>query len=145
MRRPQPDPFDLSDPVPAASAMARVALIHAVRRIAVGGLHDAYAANTMFATFGLGFRRPLVLLRALMAELARVSQRSIAVGPCCCHRLTDAEFRLLGAIAIAAGDPAAAEAELAALAGVRHCPAALSAAVALSTACYDLGRPLARC
>lgn len=140
---PKSDPVDLPALVRARPAPGRTALLHAIRCIATGGLHDAHAANTMFATFGLGFRRPLVLLRALMAELARVAQRSIAVGPCCCPRTTPAEARLLGAIAIAVDEPGLAEAELSALAGARHCPAALSAAVALSAACADLGRPVA--
>lgn len=140
MIEPRPDPVRLQPRTPAADVGA---LLYAVRRIASGGLHDAFAANAMLGAFGIGFRRPLVLLRAVMAELARVSTRTIPVAPCCCPRMTDAEGEMVAAIALAARDPGAAHSRFARLAGVNDCPAVLSSAAALAQAFADLGRPLA--
>ena len=42
----------------------------------------------MLGAFGRSYRRPLVLMRAMMLELARASSRKILVAPCCCARMT---------------------------------------------------------
>jgi hypothetical protein len=119
-------------------------LLFAVRRIAMEGLNDALAANTFLGLFGLAYRRPLVLLRALMAELARSSQRSILVAPCCCLGLTDCEALLLDAIAVAPGDQHGAAERLIELTATGDCLGALTTAHALGQAFEDLGRPLSR-
>jgi len=51
------------------------------------GLNDASAASAFIGLFGLSYRRPLVLVRALMAETARVSARTISLAPCCRGRM----------------------------------------------------------
>ncbi len=61
---------------------ARIALF-AMRRMGANGLADARAAHTLFTAFGQSFRRPLVLLRALMADLAGTASGTIAIAPCC--------------------------------------------------------------
>jgi hypothetical protein len=117
-------------------------LLFALRRIAAGGLNDAHAANAMLGMFGLSFRRPLVLLRALMAEMSRVSNRKVLVAPCCCPRMTGAEGVLLAAVMSAVSDPHGAHEALGQLLGVENCLGALSSAQALGQAFEDLGRPL---
>lgn len=118
-------------------------LLFAIRRMALGGLDDAYAAHAMFTTFGRGFRRPLVLLRATMAEVSRVSAPALMIAPCCCPRITADERGLMTAIAEARVRPAAAHDRLAGLLRLHHSPAAAETARALSDAFADLGHPLA--
>jgi hypothetical protein len=117
-------------------------LIYAIRKIAVGGLNDAFAAHAMLSLFGSRSRRPLLLLRALMAELARVSRRQLVVGPCCCPRATLAEAELLLVISLACERPAFVHARLCQLLAVEHALGALSSAQAVDQACADLGHPL---
>jgi hypothetical protein len=117
-------------------------LLFAMRRMAMGGLNDAHAAHALFSAFGGSHRRPLVLLRALMAELARSSRNRIMVAPCCCGRMTHGEAMLMGAIGIAAEDPRRAHSRLAMVLGTSDCLGALSSAQALGQTFEDLGRPL---
>lgn len=130
-----------------ASAQARL-LLFTVRRIAAGGLDDAHAASALLMHFGLGFRRPLVLLRALMAELSRVSRRTLALAPCCCHRITADEAILLQIVETALCDPRGAHARIGVMLGIgvgaTDCLGALTSAQALSSAFADLGWPLDR-
>jgi len=116
--------------------------LNAVRRIGIGGLGDAYAASMMMGAFGLSFRRPLVLMRALMAETARASQRSIMIAPSCCCRMTVAESILLGAVAIAREEPFAAHQRICQLCGIENAIGILSSAQAVAQAFADLGRPI---
>ncbi|HEX8445271.1 MAG TPA: DUF6628 family protein [Sphingomonas sp.] len=117
-------------------------LLFALRRMAAGGIDDAYAASAMLNIFGRGFRRPLVLLRATMAEVSRVSARALMIAPCCCPRTTADEHGLMTAIAHSRTDPRAGHGRLAALLAVRHCHTAAETARALADAFTDLGRPL---
>lgn len=117
-------------------------LLFGIRRIASAGLNDAHAASAFIGAFGLGFRRPLVLLRALMAEMSRVSNRKVIVAPCCCPRMTEAESVLIGAVTFAILDPHQAHRALTRALGVENCLGALSSAQALGQAFEDLGRPL---
>lgn len=117
-------------------------LLFALRRMASAGIDDAYAANAMLNFFGRGFRRPLVLLRATMAEVSRVSARALMIAPCCCPRSTADEHGLMSAIALSHTDPRAGHDRLAALLKIRHCYTAGETARALSDAFTDLGRPL---
>ena len=63
-------------------------VLRIVRRMAAHGLRDAQAALLAIDGFGQGFRRPLVLLRAFVAELAQCSHRRIIVAPSCALRMT---------------------------------------------------------
>ncbi len=117
-------------------------LIYSIRRMAEGGLKDAFAANAMLSLFGARSRRPLLLLRALMAEMARSSQRQITLAPCCCMRTTSAEAELLMIIGTALDRPRFAHARLCSLLGVEHNLGVLSSAQALAQAFADLGRPI---
>lgn len=131
----------LPHPIPV-EANARL-LLFSMRRVAANGLDDAHAAHAMLCAFGMSFRRPLVLLRALMAEASRIAHRRILVAPCCCPRMTDAEATMLATIQLSRMDPNAAHRDMAALLGVHNCLGALSSAQALAQAFDDLGKPLA--
>ena len=122
-------------------ANARLALF-AMRRRGAHGLADARASHAMFTTLGQGFRRPLTLMRALMAELASIAAGTIAIAPCCCPRMTPAESTLLTVLARVDTAPAAAQLLMADLLGVRRVESVLMAAAALSAAFADEGRPL---
>jgi len=128
--------------MPADLGRAGEVLLFAIRRSAVGGLRDAHAAQAMLGLFGLSHRRPLILLRALMAELARASARSIVVAPCCCPQMTAGEAALLRAISTATDDATTARSSLAEVLGTDDCLGAVVTAQALGQAFQDLGRPL---
>lgn len=117
-------------------------LLQAVRRIGVGGLNDAYAASLLMGAFGMSFRRPLVLVRAMMSELARASNRSIMIAPSCCCRMTIAEMLLLRILSEAREDPRRAHGLIGELCGVEQAFGILSSAQAVAQAFDDLGRPI---
>ncbi len=142
MRPPEPSPVLLPHAVPASPY--RRLLLFAIRRMAAGGIADAHAANAIFTGFGLGYRRPLVLLRALMAELSRVSTVRLTVAPCCCPRMTGDEAMLLDLIAEAPLRPEHVHDALSGLLHVRSCLGALTSAEAVASAFADLGMPLDR-
>ena len=120
---------------------ARIALF-AMRRMGAHGLHDARAAHALLTSFGQAFRRPLVLMRVLMAELAATSSGTIAIAPCCCGRMTAAENAMLTILARAETAPETALLLMADLLGVRRVDAVLASAVALAMAFADEGRPI---
>ena len=120
---------------------ARLALF-AMRRIGAHGLADARAAHALFTGFGQSFRRPLVLLRALMADLAATATGPIAIAPCCCARMTQAEAAMLTVLARVETAPDAARLLLADLLGVRRADGVLASAAAVAMAFADEGRPV---
>lgn len=123
-------------------ANARVALF-AMRRMGAYGLADARAAHAMFTTFGERFRRPLILMRALMSDMAATSASPIAIAPCCCARMTSAESALLTILARAETAPETARLLMADLLGLRRIDGVLASATALAVAFADEGRPIA--
>jgi len=125
-----------------ACANARI-ILFAMRRMGANGLADARAAHVMFTAFGQGFRRPLVLMRALMAELASSAAGTIAIAPCCCARMTPAEAALISIVARIESTPDTARLLTADLLGVRRVENVLMAAGAVATAFADEGRPVA--
>ncbi len=125
-----------------ACANARIVLF-AMRRMGANGLADARAAHVMFTAFGQGFRRPLVLMRALMAELASSAAGTIAIAPCCCARMTPAEAALISIVARIESAPDTARLLTADLLGVRRVENVLMAAGAVATSFADEGRPVA--
>lgn len=120
---------------------ARLAL-YAIRRMGAHGLADARAAHALFTGFGRGFRRPLLLLRALMAEVAATSAGTVQIAPCCCPRMTPAERAFLTVIARAELEPEAASFLLSDLLGHRRVGGVLAAAAAVAAAFADEGRPV---
>ena len=119
----------------------RLALF-AIRRIGAHGLSDAHAAHAMVNGFGEGFRRPLVLMRAMMADIATSGTGTVAIAPCCCARMTTAESALLTILARAETMPETARLLLADLLGVRRVDGVLATATLLAAAFADAGRPI---
>jgi hypothetical protein len=124
-----------------AAAPARLALF-AIRRMGAHGLADARAAHAMVTAFGQGFRRPLVLMRTLMAELASTAQGTISIAPCCCPRMTPAEEALLAVMTRVETAPETARFLAADLLGVRRVENVLMAAAAVAAAFADQGHPI---
>ena len=120
---------------------ARLALF-AMRRMGAHGLADARAAHVLFTAFGQGFRRPLVLMRALMADLAGTAAGTIAIAPCCCSRMTHAEAALLSVVARVETRPDNARLLLADLLGIARVDGVLASAAAVAAAFADEGRPV---
>lgn len=120
---------------------ARVALF-AMRRIGAHGLNDARAAHAVFTAFGESFRRPLMLLRGLMVDLATAASGTIAIAPCCYNRITHAEAALLTILARVEGQPDSARLLMADLLGIRAVGGVLASAAAVAIAFADEGRPL---
>jgi hypothetical protein len=117
-------------------------LLFGIRQMGAGGLNDAAAAHAFVTAFGRDFRRPLVLLRSLMAEMSTASAGPIQIAPWCCARMTAAESATIEIIARAPYDPARARLLLADLLGVRQVDGVLATAHALANAFADLGLPL---
>jgi hypothetical protein len=144
-RTPLPCPTDhaaiLPYPLPR-DTMQRFTLF-ALRRMAVHGIRDAHAASSFIASFGLHFRKPLVLMRAFIVELAQVAHGRIVVAPCCAPRMTEDEARIVGILATAASNPDCARQHLERLAGTRCTGGTLATAAAFNDAMAQHGRPLA--
>nr|MBA4770762.1 hypothetical protein [Sphingobium sp.] len=133
-------PLDLPRPMPGG--YGNRLFLFVMRRMASSGVNDAHAANAMLGAFGRSYRRPLILMRAMMLELARVSSRKILVAPCCCARMTADEGLLMQAAGIALRDPNSAYERVSALLGNDHALGALTCLQAVAQAHADLGRPL---
>jgi hypothetical protein len=140
MRHMKPSTALLPHAAPASPY--RRLLLFGIRRMAAGGIADAHAAHAFFTGFGMGYRRPLILLRALMAELSRVSAARLSVAPCCCARMTRDENILLKSMALAQAEPRTSHDVLRRLLHVRSCLGVLSSAQAVAGAFADLGMPI---
>lgn len=116
--------------------------LFAIRRMGANGLADAHVSHAFVGAFGEGFRRPLVLMRALMADLAATSDCPIAIAPCCCSRMTSAESALVTVLCRAETAPDSARLLLADLLGVRRIDGVLASAMAVAQAFADAGRPI---
>lgn len=117
-------------------------LLFGIRQMGAGGLSDAAAAHAFVTAFGRDFRRPLILLRSLMAEMSTASAGPIQIAPWCCARMTAAESATIEIIARAPHDIPRARVLLADLLGVRQVDGVLATAHALANAFADLGLPL---
>jgi len=140
MAHGETSPIDLPRPMP--TGYGNRLFLFVMRRMASAGVNDAHAANAMLGAFGRSYRRPLVLMRAMMLELARASSRKILVAPCCCARMTADEGMLMQATGEALRDPNAAYEQLTDLLGNDHALGALTCMQAVAQAHADLGRPL---
>ncbi len=134
----------IANPLPFAAPVigADQLLLYTIRRMGAYGLHDAAATNAMLGVFGMAYRRPMIMLRAFMAETARGADKKILIAACCCARMTIDEARLIEAIATAMEDPRGSSLLLRQAMGCNQDVGALSAAQAVCAAFEDLGRPL---
>jgi hypothetical protein len=139
-----PSPAQLTATLPMLQPEdpGRRLLLFGIRQLGAHGLADASAANAFVIAFGKGFRRPLILLRTLMADMARVSAEPIQIAPWCCPRMTGAEATLLAAIGRAPANPSAAEMLFADLLAVREAGSVCTTAILLCDSFADLGLPL---
>lgn len=133
-------PLDLTREMPGG--YGNRLFLFVMRRMASAGVDDAHAANALLGAFGRSYRRPLVLMRAMMLEFARMSSRKIMVAPCCCARMTTDEALMVRATGEALRNPQAAYDHVSALLGNDHALGALTCMQAVSQAHADLGRPL---
>lgn len=117
-------------------------LLYCIRRMGAHGMHDAHAANAMLGMFGMSYMRPLVMLRAFIAETVRTSQRRINIAGCCCPRMTLDEARLLDALCSSERDIRNAALQLRTVLGTADSLGALGAAQAVQSAFADLAHPL---
>lgn len=117
-------------------------LIFAFRRMGAHGLNDAHAAQALMEGFGAGFRRPLMLLRAMMADVAGSATCAIAIAPCCCRRMTHAERAILTIVARAETAPESARLLLTDLIGLRQPDGVLASITVVAQAFADAGRPI---
>lgn len=138
----------LDAPTPAPLHIARLEApalritLLLVRRMAAHGIDDAHATQAAFGFFGLGYRRPLILLRAMLVEMARASNRRIRISPCCHFRMTEDEAMLIQTITLARPLEMTAHQSMSMLlGGANHLPA-LSAAMAYHDAMEDMGHSL---
>lgn len=132
--------LDLTRPIPGG--YGNRLFLYVMRRMASAGVNDAHAANALLGAFGRSYRRPLILMRAMMLELARTSSRRIKIAPCCCARMTNDEAMLMEAIGGAIRSPSEAFDQLVQLLGNDHALGALTCLQAVAQAHDDLGRPL---
>lgn len=137
---PQPQRPVLDEPVP--HTIGSRLFLFAIRRMASGGVNDAHAANALLGSFGKSYRRPLILMRAMMLELSRVSNRKIMVGHCCCTRITSDEARLTRAMGVGLREPQKAFDDLSALLASPAVLGALTCAQAVAQSYMDLGCPI---
>jgi hypothetical protein len=141
---PAPHPTTLAASLPSpmpGDPNARL-LLFAIRRLGAHGLNDAHVANAVFQAFGESFRRPLLLLRTMMADLAHTATCPIAIAPCCCMRMTGSEATMLTIVARAETAPRVAHLLLGDLIGVRRPDGVLASVTALAQAFADAGRPI---
>ena len=120
---------------------ARIVLF-AFRRMGAHGLQDATATTLLMQAFGESFRRPLVLMRAMMADLAHAATCPITIAPCCCARMTVSETAILTILVRAESAPDSARLLLGDLIGVRRPDGVLASMTLLAQALADAGRPI---
>lgn len=117
-------------------------LLFGIRQLGAHGLGDAAAAHAFITAFGKGFRRPLLLLRTLMAEMSAASAGPIQIAPWCCARMTASEGGLIEVIASVERDCERARLLLSDLLGIRRVDSVLATAQALANAFADAGMPV---
>ena len=137
-------PITLANALPAAMPADPAArpLLFGFRRMGAHGLDDARAAHAFLSAFGEGFRRPLTLMRAFMADCAGAATAPISIAPCCCARVTPAELAVVAALARVEARPDSARLLLSDLLCVRRSDGVVASAAALAAAFADAGMPI---
>jgi len=148
MTAPFPSPLaDLPAADPRVSGHCRMdgprlLFLRTARLMAIGGANDARAASVMMGWFGRNYRRPLVLVRALMLEMARISERRIQLAPPCSTRLTRDEATMLRALGRAEWQIDRCHDDACALLSVDNALGAATCFQAVATCFEDLGAPV---
>lgn len=118
------------------------ALLFVIRRMAIHGLNDAHASHALFCRFGRQYRRPQLLLRAFLLDVARSSLNRLHIAPCCSWRMTSEEAMLLESLCLARCHSEQCFEILSACLGTTNCLGLISSAQAVNQAFADLGCPL---
>lgn len=121
---------------------AHLFALRIIRTMAIGGVNDARAAAMLMGQFGRAHRRPLILIRAMMLELARVSYRQIRLAPPCCRRITTDEALIIAALGREEAAFAQCYSDAAALLGHENVLGATTCFQAVSQCFADMGYPL---
>ena len=129
-------------PAPLPTDPAARLLLFGFRRMGAHGLDDARAAHAFLNAFGPGFRRPLTLMRAFMADCAGAATAPISIAPCCCARATPAELAVVTALARAETRSDSTRLLLGDLLCVRRPDGVAASAAALAAAFADSGLPI---
>lgn len=137
-----PAPSQCQMPLPLPLEQTPRIVLRCLRRMATHGVRDAQAALWMLEECATHYRRPLVLLRAFVLELAQVSQRRIQIAPCCAMRMTLDEGLIVAVLVDAAQNPASALRDLRKLTEADNPLPPLSLAVAFNDTLAALGKPL---
>lgn len=119
-------------PLPLPDGRIERSVLFAVRRMAAHGVRDVSATWLILDLLSTGFRRPLVLLRAFMLELAHAATGPIRMAPCCAPRMTEHEGLIM--LALFGGDLVSAEDALIRLTGRMEVFEPLSAAAVFGRA-----------
>jgi hypothetical protein len=130
----------LSGPLPDDRG-ARVLLL-AIRRMGAYGLKDAVMAQHFLTLFGTRFRRPLMLTRIMLSELAQAASTPIQIAPCCCPRMTSAERAVVDAASRILDNPLAARLLIADLLDTAHPNGVVASVAAMAEAYRDTGVPI---
>jgi hypothetical protein len=125
-------------PLSLPDARSERTTLFAVRRMAAHGVGDVGAAWLLIDFYSTGFRRPLVLLRAFMLELAHAACVPIRLAPCCTPRMTRDEGLIIEVLRFAAIDPAAAQDALAELTRGAQVSEPLSAAAVFARVAAEM-------
>jgi len=116
--------------------------LRVVRLMAISGVNDARAASMLFNQYGRNHRRLLILMRAMMLELARTSHRQIKLAPPCCGRITRDEAIILSALGRRDDEFAACHEDACVLLEREGALGAATCFQAVANCLADLGTPL---
>ncbi len=120
----------------------RQLFLKVARFMAIGGINDARAAALLLGCFGRNYRRPLILIRALVLEIARVSERRIQLAPPCSIRMTRDEALMLRALGREEWQIERGHADACELLATSSALGAATCFQAVSACFSDLGAPL---
>ncbi len=120
----------------------RLLFLKTARLMAIGGANDARATSIMIGWFGRNYRRPLVLMRAMMLEMARISQRRIQLAPPCTNRLTRDEALMLRALSRPESQIDSCHEDACTLLAVDNALGTATCLQAVANCFEDLGAPL---
>jgi hypothetical protein len=115
-----------------------------LRRLASRDLHEPDVVRLAHQAFGRNFERPLTLIRAYLIETATACTVAIKIAPHGKDKMTADEGQMIAIVALAAEDPAAAEAQLRLLCKSNDVINPLIIAQVLAKALIELGCSLSQ-
>ncbi|MBP7952345.1 MAG: hypothetical protein KAZ17_02545 [Sphingorhabdus sp.] len=133
-------PQHLIGPIPQNDHLRLLLTIF--RRMGAHSLRDAAACNMMMQHLGSAYRRPYLLMQAMMLDLSRHCRINLTIAPSCCRRMTTDEAQLIAIITATETNPQRAMTLLSDLTGNAECHAILATIDAVKEAFASLGRPL---